>query len=135
MKLVSKTLIFWVFVSLMFIHLIAVYFSIYWTEPRFDIFMHVLGGLSVALFVLALLEEIYDGMTPRLKALVCMIFGALIIGVLWEVYEYFVGATFVTARNFKLDTTTDIIMDIIGGFLAFVVALRFGKREEPIING
>jgi len=53
-------------------------------------------------------------------------FGALIIGVAWELFEYFTGLTFVVYGNYVFDTAKDFLMDGLGA-LAIYLAVRTEK--------
>lgn len=102
------------FIILVLMHLAAVHFYLYWTVWWFDIIMHVLGGLIAGLLV----AHGVDGSRPKL--LVSQIIAAVVIGILWEIYEYKSGATFVTQGMYVIDTVSDLLCDIAGGLVAYL---------------
>ena len=50
------------------------------------------------------------------------LFGALIIGAAWGIFEYFTGLAFVTYGNYVFDTIKDFLMDGFGALVAYAVA-------------
>lgn len=51
-----------------------------------------------------------------------MISFVLIVGLAWELWEIFVGFTDII--DDRIDTIVDLIMDFIGGYLAFIYARK-----------
>ena len=92
-------------------------FSWYWRIPWLDMPMHFLGGFwvgSVALWFYS------PGVFKRsfyiyLTSLVAVI----VVGTLWELFEFNIDTlTVVSGQNGMLDTSSDIMFDIIGGTVA-----------------
>lgn len=83
----------------------------YWYYPWFDTLMHFIGGLTVATFLIALLD--------RRRALVFLA-GMFAIAVGWEVFELGINAE--RERNFAFDTSLDLLMDALGMTLSYAVA-------------
>ena len=123
MKMVSKSTLLTLLVILGVLHVIAIYFYIYWTAPGFDVFMHALGGAFAGLFSLGMAQEIYGESLTRRKAFFWAIIGAIFIGALWECFEFCTGMTFTTSHNFTSDTTIDMIMDVAGALLIYIFSL------------
>lgn len=48
----------------------------------------------------------------------------LLIAVGWEIYEYALGATY-GGEGYILDTTFDLVSDIVGGFIGYYLVSRF----------
>jgi hypothetical protein len=103
------------------VHLIATYFYLYWTFPWFDIMMHFLGGLwvgSTAVWYIYFSGYFYKNnslTTSKTRIFLVSIISALIVGVLWEVFEFYVGAV---DPDYIADTILDLIMDTLGGIVA-----------------
>ncbi len=91
--------------------------SFFWVYWWWDIPLHILGGVWAALFA-AWVYTILGG-HARLSI---FLFGALLIGVAWELLE-FVGE-FPRSPHFSypVDTAKDIVMDCIGGAIAWGLA-------------
>lgn len=100
------------------IHLIALYFHFYWTVWWFDIGMHVFGGFIAAYLLVNLFCKDVSSRRHIFWIALC---GSLLIGVIWEVYEYATGMTFAASDTYVLDTFSDLLSDICGGLLAFLI--------------
>ena len=61
--------------------------------------------------------------------LLAAILGTIVVGLGWEVFEYSAGITFNTVGNHALDTVKDLVMDILGGYAAYLyfIAQKFHK--------
>lgn len=73
--------------------------------------MALLGIWALALYFEP--ERVFNSKYIILIAL----FFALVIGVFWEIFEYYTGLSIVEA-NFWQDTLTDLLMDSIGAIVA-----------------
>lgn len=85
--------------------------------------MHVLGGLMAGLFAqygLDYLKEKKYGLYTNLKGnrYFLIILFVVIVGVVWEIAEWYLGLTDGLGPLSRFDTIKDIINDIIGGALA-----------------
>ena len=127
---------FWIFVVVGVLNFFADKLYLHWSAGWFDIVLHFLGGLCVAMFALWLISAKFElkNWSSRKISMVA-VFGALLIGVLWEIYELYFGITFLSdgARYFA-DTAKDLTMDLVGGFFGFLWAVRLLKKFEPKIN-
>ena len=103
------------------LHYLALDRAYYWTIAWYDIMMHFLGGLWVALAVLwvARTERIAFLVSCRWKSILAAV---LVVGILWEVYELLFGLTFVSDPEYWGDTTLDLVMDLIGGAIGIGVS-------------
>ncbi|KND51342.1 MAG: putative membrane protein (4 TMH) [Parcubacteria bacterium C7867-001] len=84
---------------------------LFWRYVWFDIPMHYLGGIAIAVFVLALLKR-------DRSFLFLLVVTAAYLG--WEIFEYVYGLP--REANYVLDTIQDLVMDSMGGLTAYVVA-------------
>jgi hypothetical protein len=90
----------------------------------FDMITHTLGGLWVGLFF----AYFYSFSLPVSKNLatnmVLIVTSLLIMGLLWECFEYY-AYTIVGGANFvPLDTASDVCFDLVGGLLAVTYFMR-----------
>ena len=97
-------------------------FSWYWRIPWLDIPMHFLGGFwvgSVALW------SFLDNTTSKIgRTITISISAALLAGILWEVFEFNIGAlTLAPGQSSIIDTISDLSFDIIGGAVAGIYFL------------
>lgn len=61
------------------------------------------------------------------KSTIALISMVVVVGLLWEIYEVVFGLTFISDPEYLGDTTIDLIMDVVGGFLG---TLTKPKRYE-----
>jgi len=139
----AKLVVFSLFGILGF-HFISSIYS--WYDQIFwlDIPMHLIGGMWVALLFIYLFEKNMHDLrrVHFLKALVlCLGFVAL-IGILWEFYEYLADVYIfkihplfeVTNPKNYPDTLTDIVNDLVGGFLSLSLVYALRRRESTQIQ-
>ncbi|MEX0917204.1 MAG: hypothetical protein WDZ90_01650 [Candidatus Paceibacterota bacterium] len=109
------------------LHLLATLFYFYWTLWWYDIMMHGLGGFFVGLSTLWFFYLSGYVQAPRNSLIFFYgIVSALVVGVLWEVFEYIVGAT--NRDEYMFDTFLDLLMDIAGGLGAYYYFLSKWKE-------
>ena len=101
----------------------------YWTYWWFDIPMHFLGGVWLGgMAILALRRFAPEKAEKRSVVYATAIGAALLIGGLWEIFEFSLD-TFVTMRvNDIADTITDFGMDVAGALS--IAALIIGKSKN-----
>jgi hypothetical protein len=115
------------------LHILALERSLYWTLSWFDIPMHILGGFVIGLIVLAGLDMLIKE-THHVLIVVSTLLGVLVVGLVWELWELFVGFSLV---NKDLpDTVLDITMDMVGALLAigYVRATARRNKKTPSTN-
>ena len=113
-------------VILAFLHYLAITFFLYWTIEWFDILMHFLGGFVLALIAMFLFytSGYMDFPKDHIGSIFAMTISfVLLIGLVWELWELFIGFTDVLED--QGDTLLDLIMDTIGGIIAF----SYGKKK------
>lgn len=91
----------------------------YWLYWWLDIAMHTAGGL-----VIGLIATLFVTRWSHL------ILAVLVIGVLWEVFEYVIGISLVEP-NFALDTSLDLLFDVIGGLIAWGIMRLWLTFQSP----
>jgi hypothetical protein len=103
------------------LHALAMQASLYWVYPWFDIPMHFLGG-AVAAF--GFLSWIGERFVPLQRAtLVRTVSFVLVVGIAWEIFELSFGLT--DAIAYTVDTAMDLVFDVAGGMVAFVLSRSF----------
>jgi len=100
------------------LHAVGVYAGLYENLTWYDFITHFLGGVCVgigALWLYLLLGE-------RTQYFIWVVIWVLVIGILWEVFEYVGGA--MREKNYEIDTIIDLVLDSAG---ALVVWMRTKK--------
>jgi hypothetical protein len=107
------------------LHYYATINSLYWSIGWFDILMHFLGGLLmglIAIFIFFISEKIDFPRNSRIVIFSVVMGFVLIVGLTWELWELFAGLSDVI--NDLGDTILDLIMDIIGGVIAYLLTVK-----------
>lgn len=113
------------------LHILAIEQTYYWSLPWYDIMMHFLGGFWLAFFIFWL-----HSIKPFLSkvGIVSVLLFVIGVGLLWEGYEIFFKMTFMGDPEYPFDTSLDLVMDMIGGVVAFAIIkslfLRGGIKTE-----
>jgi hypothetical protein len=108
-------------------------YNVYWLFSWFDIPMHIAGGFMVGLFAQTGIDHVtssagvvwseyfarivnYFGIHKRRVFYVLL--SVVIVGVVWEGLEFYLGLTDGLGPLSRFDTIKDLIDDIIGGVLS-----------------
>lgn len=105
-------------------HYLAIEFYLYWLYLWFDMPMHFLGGVTVALGYLSVRDFIVS-LPLWLFKFVPTIFFVLLVAVSWEVFEFWTGLTTDEALYVN-DTLSDLVLGVLGGTLGYLVGKRIG---------
>ncbi len=104
-------------------HQLALWWYLYWVYEWFDIPMHFLGGVVIAL---GSRTELFERIMRLSFRSVWPVIGlVLAIGILWEVFEWFFVIT--DMRGYVVDTTIDLVLDLLGGVVGYYIASSFKK--------
>lgn len=108
--------------------IVGLMYYLQWRFWWYDLVLHGLGGIWVALAVMWLLTLVHRA--PRIAT---VIISVIIVGALWEIFEFAIGAP--REVNYQLDTTTDLLMDAVGAVAGFIVGYRLTPRiSERVIQ-
>lgn len=86
-------------------------FKIY-TNSYYSVFHFVGGGLTYLLFL------------SITRNVILSLVGVLIVGILWEIHELILWKYFLRKRVYKperKDTRNDIVLDVLGGFVVYIL--------------
>lgn len=129
MRLFKHT--FFLLVVIGVLNLVGTELYLYWTVWWYDMIMHFLAGLSVALATVLLWGRIFNVRMHFWKTIAFAVFGSIIIGFLWEAYELYFGITsFSEGMVYVADTASDVILDICGGFFGGLYAFELLKLDK-----
>jgi len=104
--------------------------AFYWyvTMPWFDMMMHILGGVFVALLGASFFFSRIR-MLPTYELFVTVLLFVFIIGLAWEYYEYIVQFYVKGVQLAHLtDSISDIICDVVGGSIGTCFVILLKKR-------
>ena len=94
--------------------------------------VHFLAGATVAIATVLIIKYFLRDRVATLGKFVWpAITTALIIGVIWELYELHFGLTHLSdGVRYIRDTTSDISMDICGGILGALYSINFLQKTN-----
>ena len=117
------------------LHLVALEYFLYWVYTWFDILMHFLGGLFIALSILWFVFEsgyVHVARTVNHAVLVAGL-SIFFVGVGWEIFEVIAGIPI--EDNFVFDTITDLTMDACGAAVGIIIFNAVYLRDIQHIHG
>jgi hypothetical protein len=128
-RLTKQALLLLVMIGLFF-HIsetLHLYIYYWWVDKV----LHLASGALVAMTVLIFWNYFYPKYKlGKVKTITLAILGAIFIGVLWEVFEVKYGITFLSDGIVYIrDTSSDILMDIIGGFFGSLYAYNSIRKQ------
>lgn len=104
-------------------HYFGIHLNWYVTLFGYDSIVHALGGAAIALCVLISRSFLPRRYSHSLQKLSSVIIGVVIIGIAWELFEIFYDLSVQPGQPYWPDTIKDIIMDVIGGWVAYWSAI------------
>lgn len=117
-KIFSVTLI--ILIVLLFMHIYGMADNLYIKIWYYDIIMHILGGISIAMAILCInriirMKLIDDNMWQ-------IILFTFLAGIVWEIFEAYFGITGsrLWTYAYYLDTTKDLVNDVVGSTVVFL---------------
>lgn len=112
------------------LHMVGIYYKLYFFIPRFDVPLHFLGGLWVGLTALWLYDELgyHGGLSTKhsfMRPLIWVVSASLCAAVCWELFELFNNITnqymsTPAGLSYGADTIKDVSMGVVGGLVGFL---------------
>lgn len=150
----NKLILFFIVILLFLIaslNWLAFSFYWYWRIWWFDLLMHFLGGVVVAALSYFFYLLLINKRLSFFRLLTLTVASALIVGGLWEVFEFSIDAYWSAHVNIKSlqilqagwwDTLLDLLFDFLGGitcglviyFLPFLAINNLEKNKEEYGN-
>lgn len=110
---------------------IALALLLYWTLHYFDSGVHFFAGMVVGFGSLWLYLGKKETMTSR-QIFQISLLGAILVGVVWEIFELMAGITFLSdGIHYVTDTGSDLLMDILGSLVAALYARNLFNKNQP----
>jgi len=119
------------------LHYLSIKLNWYFTFKQIDIIVHILGGFWIAITAIWFCLEfkhIETIINYKTKYFIAILVYVLIIGVIWEIFELISGNTFLHSSNFWTDSTSDMINNFLGGFIAYVYFIRMKNYKSETIK-
>lgn len=118
---------------LLFIIGVADFFAntlyLYWTVWWFDMVMHFISGVCVAMAGVLIWQYFFDKNISFKNAMVVALVSVLIVGLMWEVFETYFEITSVSdGLSYFTDTTSDLLLDLCGGILGSIYAHKIVNK-------
>ncbi len=107
------------------LHIAGTELRFYWRLGLYDIIVHILGGLWIAMAMLAVVKRAGVEFTTKRNILIVGICTTIIIGFVWEFFELQSGVTTVRHKEFLGDTFGDIIADSVGGLIGSLYSIKY----------
>lgn len=117
-----------VLVLLFILHYFGNNFYLYVRYPGYDVLMHVLGGVALALsfywFAVTFLRDTFWG-----RNLWTIIFLTLVAGFAWEWFEAYnhISGGVPGTEAYSIDTAKDLINDTFGALVVYFVVMKTKK--------
>lgn len=111
---------------------LASLFNLYETVPTYDVYMHILGGMWVASFLMFFFSRYKYNICAspsHMQNGIVLISLVMMIGILWEFYEF--GAYTLAQTVLPADIYTDTLFDLFFDFCgATIITLFFTKSHN-----
>lgn len=102
--------------------------SFYYFYPNADILMHFIGGLSITGTAISVLR--YMKMYNSINIFIIIFF----LSILWEYVEFRIGRNILINKSFWIDTGIDLLMNCIGGIIAYICFYKIPSRRKNQIK-
>jgi hypothetical protein len=113
-------------VLVLVLHVTALKYFLYWRIRWFDIPVHFLGGLTIGF--LSVVPVIFSR-TKDDSIKTIAVFSALVVSLLWELFEFKIGLSRLSHRFFY-DTVSDISSGVIGGFVSAWLSVKLIRIQN-----
>ncbi len=112
-----------VLITTAILHAVGLFLYLQWYFWWYDIMLHVLGGLWVALALHWLAAR-----QARVLRIVPTLLVVIVVGSAWEVFEFLIGTP--REANYGFDTSLDILMDVFGGIAGYLSATFLARAPH-----
>lgn len=123
-----------VLVLLATMHFVGIRFELYFHFEKYDIPMHILGGLWIALTVFWLLPVLTKNCSIKnykIKSFWVGLLAVIVLASVWEIMELWGGITSTSDKVYLEDTMGDYVCAFVGLLIGFVYFLN----QRKCVNG
>lgn len=115
---------------------LAEIFYFHWTIWWYDVALHFFSGFSIPMAFLVFWFFVFRSRVSSKKELIFLsLLFVLVVGILWEIFELYMQYTsFSDGDYFILDTVSDIIADLSGGFFGALYGIKFFPQISDKID-
>lgn len=110
------------------LHFFSLELYLYWRYLWLDIPMHFLGGVTVALGYLTL-RDFFPRWSPRLFSFYKTLAMVVLVAIVWEVFEVFIGVIFEEDR-YVIDTSADLLLGSLGGAVGYYLSTKLKRLDN-----
>jgi uncharacterized BrkB/YihY/UPF0761 family membrane protein len=104
------------------------YIKFWW----YDVLLHYLGGMWIALatYWIAFHSRYISHPRNTIANIALLVIGmTMLVGLGWEIFEYYFGISLAPGEQYVIDTTQDFIMDFLGA--ATIVVFVVLRKLKP----
>lgn len=104
---------------------------LYWTTWWHDMIMHFIAGFVVAMTIVLVYQIFFKRFLWFKSNLVLIsVLFTISIGLFWEFFElYYEITSFSDGMAFWTDTSSDLILDTLGGYLGALYSIKISNNE------
>lgn len=115
-------------ISLISFDTVAKVTSFYYFYPNADIIMHLIGGFSITGVSISVLK--YMKMYNKINVFIIIFF----LSMFWEYVEFRIGRNILINKSFWIDTAVDLLMNCIGGIIAYICFYKIPSRRKSQVK-
>lgn len=112
-------------IAIMVVYVLGNYYDLFRKIIWFDMPMHFAGGFAMGMLAISLASRARLSQNPKWAQVIYTVGFALIIGVLWEYYEFaieqFTVEKFGWDRMMLRDTLNDLFFDSAGALISYTI--------------
>ncbi len=119
--------VFTLFASIAILHALGFQYSLYFHLWWYDIPMHMLGGLAIAVLsaYIFFLRSPKEGEISMNRIYTTILLSVFVVGILWEIFELVMHWALTLYWFGWTDTTKDLFDDMVGGYVGTKIFLAF----------
>lgn len=102
----------------------AKFTSFYYFYPNTDILMHLIGGFSIIGVSIPILRHVKMYSSTNILIII------FLISMFWEYIEFTIGRNIFINKSFWIDTTVDLLMNSIGGIIAYICFYKIPMMKK-----
>jgi hypothetical protein len=114
-----------------FLHYRGITYDLYWALWWYDLLVHFLGGMWVALFFVWIVQWLGMSVTRTSAMFLIGIGATIVVGFAWEMFEL---ATGMVEIAYWRDTLIDLVMDVSGALLGCMYGSVLVRPHSEVVS-